>query len=148
MVPYCSDTRRSTNCQYECRKRVRHMQQCFEDGGSSPAARGLANSQPRMVWGWCWPIVVRRYTFSITVNTRYRHTRYRHNLVIGTKTRVYQLPPAKTSSLQALAHLVTGTKKTVLCLQRVMTSYKMLTFQAIGGGNNRFRRRFWSFSGA
>ena len=44
-----------------------------------------------------------------TVNTRYRHTRYRHSLVTGTKTRVYQLSPAKTSSLQALAHLVTCT---------------------------------------
>ena len=51
-----------------------------------------------------------------TVNTRYRHTRYRHSLVIGTKTRVYQLSPAKTSSIPALAHLVTGTQKTILCL--------------------------------
>ena len=39
------------------------------------------------------------------------NTRYRHNLVIGTKTRVYQLSPAKTSSLRALAHLDTGTQK-------------------------------------
>ena len=45
-----------------------------------------------------------------TVNTRYRHTRYMHSLVIGTKTRVYQLSPAKTSSLWALAHHVTGTQ--------------------------------------
>ena len=51
-----------------------------------------------------------------TVNIRYGHTRYRHSLVIGTKTRVYQLSPAKTSSLRALAHLVTGTKKTIFCL--------------------------------
>ena len=51
-----------------------------------------------------------------TVNTRYRHTRYKHNRVIGTKFRVYQLSPVKTSSLWALAHLVTGTQKTILCL--------------------------------
>ena len=60
--------------------------------------------------------------YVVTVNTGYRHTRYRHSLVIGTKTRVYQLSPAKTYSLQAqkkphrTAHLVTGTEKTILCL--------------------------------